>query len=162
VFLKPVDRFVAGFMGVETLWRGRVVSCDEGMCTICTEAGILAEVIAEQPTGADVTVALRPEDVALSRATGASGEAQRTSVRNHWQGVVAAVTPSGPLVRVSVRLADGGGNETCFGGEGELVALVTRASAEELEIAPGVEVTASVKATALHVLGVSQQKGRLA
>ena len=113
-------------------------------------------------SGVDVTVALRPEDVALSRATGASGEAQRTSVRNHWQGVVAAVTPSGPLVRVSVRLADGGGNETCFGGEGELVALVTRASAEELEIAPGVEVTASVKATALHVLGVSQQKGRLA
>ncbi len=39
----------------------------------------------------------------------------------------------------------------CFGGEGEVISLITRASAEELNIRPGTRVTASVKATALHV-----------
>ena len=39
-----------------------------------------------------------------------------------------------------------------FGGEGEVISLITRASAEELGIAPRRRVSASVKATALHVL----------
>jgi molybdopterin-binding protein len=39
-----------------------------------------------------------------------------------------------------------------FGGEGEVISLITRASAEALDIEPGKRVTASVKATALHVL----------
>jgi tungstate transport system ATP-binding protein len=156
VFLRPADSFVAGFMGVETMWRGKVVVCAEGVCTICTEAGILADVVAERPPGSEVTVALRPEDVALATAPPVSGRPPSTSVRNHWQGVVDAVTPSGPLVRVSVRLVGSSGHDVCFGGEGEVVALITRASAEELELGPGVEVTASVKATALHVLGGSE------
>jgi molybdopterin-binding protein len=155
VFLKPSDSFVAEFMGVETMWHGKVVACSEGMCTICTEAGILAEVVAERPVGAEVTVALRPEDVALSSPS-PSDAPRRTSVRNHWRGVVDAIAPSGPLVRVSVRLASDPDEEVCFGGEGEIVALLTRASAEELEIGPGIGVVASVKATALHVLGGPQ------
>lgn len=152
VFLRPSDSFVAGFMGIETMWRGKVVEYVEGMCTICTEAGILADVIVDRPPGSEVTVVMRPEDVALTTVSPLSEPSPSTSVRNHWRGVVDAATPSGPLVRVSVRLVNGSDREACFGGEGEVVALVTRASADELGISPGLEVTASVKATALHVL----------
>ena len=42
--------------------------------------------------------------------------------------------------------------EACFGGEGEVISLITRASADALSIAPGVRVSASVKATALNML----------
>jgi molybdopterin-binding protein len=42
--------------------------------------------------------------------------------------------------------------EACFGGEGEVISLITRASADELGMAPGLRVSASVKATALNML----------
>jgi tungstate transport system ATP-binding protein len=153
VFLKPSDSFVAGFMGIETMWHGKVVDCAEGICTARTEAGILVDVVVDRPLGSEVTVVMRPEDVALTTAPLVQESLGATSVRNHWAGVVDTVTPSGPLVRVGVKLCNGGQQEACFGGEGEVVALITRASAEELDIQPGTEVTASVKATSLHVLG---------
>ncbi len=152
VFLRPADSFVAGFMGVETMWRGKVVKYDEGLCTVCTEAGIMVDVVADRALGSEVTVVMRPEDVALATASPAQDRPEATSVRNHWPGVVDTVTPSGPLVRVTVKLVNGGGEQACFGGEGEVVALVTRASAEALDLHEGAEVVASIKATAFHVL----------
>jgi len=156
VFLRPTDSFVAGFMGIETMWHGRVVGCQEGICTVCTQAGILVDVVLDRPLGSEVTVVMRPEDVGLTTAPLFEEPVGATSVRNHWRGTVDTVSPSGPLVRVGVKLLNGGKAEACLGGEGEVVALITRASSEELDLRPGGEVTASVKATALHVLGVEQ------
>jgi molybdopterin-binding protein len=75
-----------------------------------------------------------------------------SSVRNRWCGVVDSMTSSGPLVRVVVKLDCQVGVRAVFGGEGEVISLITRASAEELALAPLSRVTASVKATALHEL----------
>jgi len=61
--------------------------------------------------------------------------------------------PAGPLVRVVVRLAVSSGAKAVFGGEGEVISLITRASADELKIASGGRVMASVKATALPCAG---------
>jgi molybdopterin-binding protein len=98
-----------------------------------------------------VVVAMRPEDVALAPvAPGAATPV--TSVRNRWCGEVDSVTPAGPLVRVVVRLDCEPGVTPVLGGEGEVISLITRASADELDITPARRVTASVKATALHVL----------
>lgn len=155
VFTHPQNAFVADFTGAETIWRGRVVDCKEGLCTVRTDAGILVEVVSDAAAGASVIVAVRPEDVALASATAGRGDtAQRpaTSVRNRWCGTVDSVTPAGPLVRVVVRLDCELGDRAVFGGEGEVISLITRASTDELGIAPLTRVTASVKATALHVL----------
>jgi tungstate transport system ATP-binding protein len=154
VFTRPANRFVADFMGVETVWHGRAVSCDRGMCTVSTQAGNLAEVVAQMEIGSDLVLAIRPEDVALELASPAlQSRRPGSSVRNRWRGVIDTVSPAGPLVRVVVHLGtrctESGG---AIGGEGTLVALVTRPSAEELALAPGVAVEASVKATAIHVL----------
>jgi molybdopterin-binding protein len=98
-----------------------------------------------------VVVAMRPEDVALAPvAPGAATPV--TSVCNRWCGEVDSVTPAGPLVRVVVRLDCEPGVTPVLGGEGEVISLITRASADELDITPARRVTASVKATALHVL----------
>jgi tungstate transport system ATP-binding protein len=155
VFTHPQTAFVADFTGAETIWHGRVTLCREGLCTVRTEAGIMAEVISEAAPGTEVMVAVRPEDVALApAAAGASATpgSPPTSVRNRWSGTVHSVTAAGPLVRVVVRLDCEQEGTAVFGGEGEVISLITRASADELGIVPGARVTASVKATALHVL----------
>jgi molybdopterin-binding protein len=146
VFTHPRDSFVADFMGIETIWRARVVSCDQGLCTVRTPAGITAELVADAAEGGEVTVAIRPEDVALS-VDEPGAAAGRSSVRNRWTGVVDSVTPAGPLVRVRVRL-----NQAEEIRESFLIALVTRSSATELGVAVGMAVLAGVKATAMHVL----------
>jgi len=153
VFTRPANRFVADFMGVETVWRGQVVSCDHGTCTVRTRAGLMADVVAESPVGGEVVLAIRPEDIALMLpGARADGAPVTSSVRNHWPGMVDSVIPAGPLVRVVVNLGAGPRPPAAIGGEGIAVALVTRPSADELALAPGMTVEASVKATAIHVL----------
>jgi molybdopterin-binding protein len=151
VFTHPQNAFVADFTGAETIWHGRAVACEDGLCTIRTEAGVLVQAIAGVLVGQELVVAIRPEDVALAPPMDESS-ASRSSVRNQWRGVVDSMTPAGPLVRVVLKLDCAAGVSPVFGGEGEVISLITRASAEELEMAPGRRVTASVKATALHVL----------
>jgi tungstate transport system ATP-binding protein len=154
VFTHPANAFVADFTGAETIWHGDVVACQEGLCILKTKAGLSVQAVADLVAGASVAIALRPEDVALAPLAGATGAppATPTSVRNSWAGTVDNTTPSGALVRVAVTLDCDPGFQACYGGEGEVISLITRASADELRIEPGSRVMASVKATALHVL----------
>jgi tungstate transport system ATP-binding protein len=151
VFTHPQNAFVADFTGAETIWHGSIVDCDDGLCTVRTGAGVVAQAIGQASPGQPVVLAIRPEDVALAPPVDDS-RAAPTSVRNQWCGVVESLTAAGPLVRVVVRLDCAAGALPVFGGEGEVISLITRASAEELGIGPGVRVSASVKATALRVL----------
>ena len=101
----------------------------------------------------DSVVYIRPEDVALALVDPSGAiRPPASSVRNRWPGVVDSLIPAGPLVRVVVRLDGDEGIEPLYGGEGEVISLITRASAEELSLAPGMPVIASAKAAALHVL----------
>ena len=83
----------------------------------------------------------------------------RTSMRNQMPCTVGAVQVHGPLVRVDLVLADGG----------QLASRITAESAELLGLAPGLEVLALCKATAVRVeraataspgAGVNQLAGR--
>ncbi|MCL5735836.1 MAG: ABC transporter ATP-binding protein [Actinobacteria bacterium] len=151
VFSHPQNAFVADFTGAETIWHGNVVACREGLCTFRTDAGLTVEGITNAALGERVSIAIRPEDVAL-HVGGAPARATTSSVRNTWCGIVDTMIPAGPLIRVAVRLDCEPGVTPVFGGEGEVISLITRASADELEVAAGTRVRASVKATALHVL----------
>ena len=145
VYSQPKDAFVAGVMGAGTIWRGRVTSSADGLCSVRVGDGLSVEVVAASALGDEVTLAIRPEDVAIARADGQ--EATRTtSVRNRWPGVVASVNVAGPLADIWIDL-DGAASKY-----GSLRALVTRPSVEELALAPGVRVEAGVKATAVHLL----------
>ena len=153
VFTAPQNAFVADFTGAETIWRGTVVACGLGLCHVRTKAGVHAEIVSEAGVGSEVAFAIRPEDVALALVDASGGiRPPASSVRNRWPGVVDSVIPAGPLARVVVRLDGDEGIEPLYGGEGEVISLITRASAEELALAPGMPVIASAKAAALHVL----------
>ncbi len=90
----------------------------------------------DNPIGTQVLFCLRPEDITLSTSDGTSV----TSARNHLRGRIMRMTPSGPLVRVVVDCGL------------PVVALITRGSANEMKLMEGQPVTATFKATAVHLI----------
>jgi molybdopterin-binding protein len=149
VYSRPRDTFVANFMGARTIWRGSVKTCSGGLCSVLVKGGPLVEIVADAKSGEEAVLAIRPEDVALSKV--ADGTERTSSVRNRWPGTIESVRLSGPVADVWVTL-EGGASEC-----GTLHALVTRPSVEELALRPGVRVEASVKATAVHLLDESEE-----
>ncbi|MEE8369784.1 MAG: TOBE domain-containing protein, partial [Dehalococcoidia bacterium] len=136
VFSTPVDEEVAAFVGIETIALGRVSSLDNGLALVDV-AGQTVEAVASEGLGSDVRVCLRPEDVILSPAQDHPGP---SSARNHLQAVVQRILPTGPHARIQL---DAG-----F----KMVALITKQSLDDLELAPGSRVVASFKATAVHLI----------
>jgi tungstate transport system ATP-binding protein len=144
VFWSPASEDVARFVGVETIVEGRVESYDAGVTVVAVPtfdgAGdVKVQVGAFARSGDRVRVAIRPEDVFLA----AAGETlPANSMRNHLEGVVEAVTPSSPHVRVVVNCGF------------SLVVALTPRSVSEMALAPGVGVTALFKASAVHLIPV--------
>ena len=153
VLAAPVDGDVAAFVGVETRVHGRVVETHDGVAMV-EAAGHRLEAVSSVGPGRAVLFCLRPEDVTLW-SVDQLGPGDRpgpgnafSSARNRLPGRVSRVTPSGPLVRVSVDCGV------------PLVALITRASAEEMGLAVGRPVVATFKATAAHLITLAKDHDR--
>ena len=138
VFSRPQNADVAHVVGVETVVKGRVVGSAGGMVQVSVNGTTLTAVEGES-AGPDVFACIRAEDVVLEQ-----GRASGSSARNHLTGTVQAVTMLGALARVTL--------DCGF----PLVAMVTRSTAEEFQLATGVVVTAAIKAGAVHL--VSRQE----
>ena len=138
VMNHPVDPVVAAFVGMETLLKGRVAACADGLLTLrlgreAEGPAVLA--LGEAPLGQTVLVGIRPEHVALSLHTD-----KASSARNAFPGTVTKVIPRGPFSKVELDCG-------FF-----LAAFVTAQSLADLGLAPGVAVVASFKATAAHLV----------
>lgn len=136
VFSEPVDAEVAAFVGVETIVPGKVIESHDGVAVVKAN-GFILEGMGDLPAGRDVYLCLRPEDVTLAPVETAK---QRSSARNRLLGKVVSVHIQGALVRVVV--------DCGF----PLVSLITRVSSTLLKIKPGKEISASFKATAVHII----------
>jgi tungstate transport system ATP-binding protein len=137
VFAHPVNEEVAHFVGIDTKIPGVVEKVTEGLGWVAFSGGG-AEVVGNFQAGEHLFLCLRPEDITLSLA---GAEDLKSSARNRLKGKVLKVTPWGAHYRVAV---------AC--GENCLIAFITRPSFLELKIAEGDEVTASFKASAVHVI----------
>ncbi|MEX2238446.1 MAG: ABC transporter ATP-binding protein [Dehalococcoidia bacterium] len=134
VFSSPVDPEVAEFVGVETIVPATVHFQDEGLTQLAA-GRVMVYAAGDWAPGDHVLLCLRPEDITLA------GEPQAvSSARNQLEGHVTRVTGAGRLVRVEI--------DCGF----PLVSLVTRLSAQELELVPGKKVCAAFKASAAHVI----------
>ncbi|HII00541.1 TPA: ATP-binding cassette domain-containing protein [Methanosarcinaceae archaeon] len=133
VFEKPANDMIADFVGFENVLKGRVLSREKGLLRIEAEGKVL-EAAGEVEVGDMVHVGLRPENIVLSKTF------TQSSIRNSLKGTVIEVQSLGALVRVRMDCGP------------LLNALVTRQSAEEMELAPGVPVYAQFKASSIHVL----------
>jgi tungstate transport system ATP-binding protein len=135
VFSSPSDAEVAAFVGVETVIAGTVAVSNNGQ--IMVEAnGLNLEAVGDLPAGMQVLYCLRPEDITLS----ISGRVPESSARNQLSGHILRMAPSGPLVRVVVDCGL------------PVVSLITRGSAYDMKLTEGQAVTASFKATAVHLI----------
>jgi len=134
VFGRPASEKVAEFLGAENLLEGEVSACREGMADVDI-AGVRIEALCEQPQGSRVKVLIHPEEVVLLADSGDAG-----SARNRLAARVKDVKTMGALVKVDL--------ECGF----PLIAYITIASREEMGIEPGRDVTAVIKATAIHVM----------
>jgi len=136
LFENPIDPFIAGITGAELSIRGTVMDTNRELLSIDVE-GTQIVAVGNAVPGDIVKIAYRPEDLFLSAVAPAGG-----SARNRFQARVLEVRSLGALVRV--RLA----------GPAELVAVVTRAAAAELDVAKDAQIWIQVKATALHAFTV--------
>jgi tungstate transport system ATP-binding protein len=135
VMNHPVDEFVASFVGVETILIGEVKK-QNSTTFVVSISGSEIEAVGQVPLGEMVFLCIRPENVTLS--TSASKET--TSARNVFAAKIEKVTSLGPYQKVQL--------DCGF----PLVAYVTHHSLEKLSLEKGKEVTASFKATAIHVI----------
>ena len=136
VFRHPADAGVAGILGVETILQGIVAAYDAGLARVRVGNAEICAVLREEPVlNERILVCIRAEDVTLQ-----CGRHHADSARNHFCGAVESIERDGAVERVSL--------DCGF----PLTAIVTRTSREDLGLAVGTSVTASVKATAIHLI----------
>jgi molybdate transport system ATP-binding protein len=136
VFGRPADAEIAASLGIEAVLPAHVVASSGGVIEVAVGAVIL-HVAEREPIapGSDVYACIRAEDVTLE--TRSPGQA---STRNHLAAHVVSIASEGPIERVTL--------DCGFA----LDALITRRSREDLNLAPGAQVTAAIKATSVHLV----------
>ena len=133
IFSTPQDTRVAELVGVGNILSGVITNRDNQLAAIGV-GGSIIQAISELGIGQEVHALIRPEDVTLSPHKDAS------SARNTFPGRITRILPVGALVRVEL--------DCGF----PLLAVVTRQSAQDLDLAVDGSVYAAFKATAVHVL----------
>ncbi len=133
IFSTPENTKVAQFVGVDNILGGVIVNRDNELVTINVN-GSLIQAISEYGIGEEVHVLIRPEDITLAPYKEAS------SARNTFAGRIARIFPVGALVRIEVACGF------------PLLAVVTKRSAEDLNLTVNKRVYASFKATAVHII----------
>ncbi|MCJ7723503.1 MAG: TOBE domain-containing protein [Anaerolineales bacterium] len=137
VFNSPADQEVAAFVGVKTVIPGEVTAVHEGQVTV-KAAGIDLQAVGEIAPGRSVLLRLRPEDITLWPH---ESPVPRSGARNILkEGYIRRITPQEPLARVVV--------DCGF----TLVALVTRASVQEMPLKDEMQITVTFKASAVHLI----------
>ena len=135
VFAAPVDHEVASFVGMETTVAGRIIESDDGQTVVKVGSQNL-EAVGNFKKDQQVLFCIRPEDVTLWTGE----QLPQSSARNHVSGKISFLRPHGHLVHVTV---------DCGFPVG---ALITRASAREMELSEGRQVSATFKASAVHLI----------
>ena len=134
VFSRPANAEVAAIVGVETVVTGRVAERRDDLAALDVNGARLWAVDPSRQ-GEEFYLCIRAEDVTLE-----IGARPASSARNHLAGRVIEIRPSGAVSRVTV--------DCGF----VLTALVTRQAAEDLGLACGAPVAATIKASAVHLI----------
>ena len=133
IFSSPKNREVAEFVGVDNILIGVIVGKDDSLVTIDVN-GRFIQAISDYSVGERVHALIRPEEITISLSKDIS------SARNTFNGRITKMLLLGSLVRVEV--------DCGF----PLLGVITKRSAEDLNLTIGKEVYAAFKATAIHII----------
>lgn len=134
VMRAPASEFVAAFVGAETILSGSVKRAQRGSFLLDI-GGTSIEVAGDACPGERLCVGIRPENVTLS-----IGQKARTSARNRFCGRITRIIAMPHYRKVVI--------DCGF----TLIAFVTNQSAEDLGLWRGKRISASFKATSVHVI----------
>jgi tungstate transport system ATP-binding protein len=135
VMNHPVNEFVASLVGVETVLKGKVTQRKSGTF-IASVSGQDVEAFGDMNSGEQVLLCIRPENVNLSNIP--SGCLTRPS--NSFPGRVEKITPMGLYQKVTLNCGF------------PLIAYVTNHDLTALSLKQGMEMIASIRTTAIHVI----------
>jgi putative spermidine/putrescine transport system ATP-binding protein len=114
VYARPETLFTMRFVGVASELRGKVVASEGGRVQAATSGGIVTA-IGDQPVGAAVVVATRPEQVRIDGVAPSDG--------NSREGRVQQVVFQGSRTRVAVDVGEGAEFLVEIGGTSQLPAM---------------------------------------
>lgn len=134
VMNHPADEFVASFVGVETILKGKVAGKKMGIVMVSVSGREVA-VIGDYDIGESLILCIRPENVTLS-----INPSETASARNTFRGTIERIVPMGLFHKVEL--------DCGF----PLVAYITQDAVDALSLCEGSDVAASLKATAIHVV----------
>lgn len=131
VFSRPVNEFVAGFVGMGNIFRGQVEEQKDGLLKIRVGETLI---IAIGEGNGEVLLTIRPEVIIISR------EPVHSSAQNCLLAIVTDIGITGPLIRITVDISV------------PLLIVLTRQSFSELEIVIGHKYYVTFKASSVHVI----------
>lgn len=136
VFASPIDEKVADFIEAGNIFQG-IVEQKDGLALVKVTGNRIVQAVSYLPSGTRVAMFLPYEDVTI--AVGKT-EGVISSARNQMKGTIIKAFPQGSQLKVTI---DCGFLISC---------LITRRSWEDMKLETGSEVTASFKASALHLM----------
>ena len=147
VFRKPASPYIADFLGAENVFAGTAheiraetsdvveeTDRDVTQHAIAFKTGALTFYALGDAVDGTTHAVIRAEEISISAEPSAS------SVQNQFRGRIVEIVSAGALSRVTI---DASGTP--------IVAAITARSVRELQLAPGIEVVAGFKATAVHL-----------
>ena len=126
IFQRPDSTFVADFVGMKNLFAAQFRDTRAIIKSLEVELG-------RQPTNSHGYIAIRPEDIVISK------EALHSSMRNSFLGTVIGVFDQGFYYEVQMEVKN-----VIF------KSLITKRSLLELKIIEGADIYLSFKSTAIH------------
>ncbi|MCL4459911.1 MAG: ABC transporter ATP-binding protein [Chloroflexi bacterium] len=101
LYERPLNRFVADFIGETNLLQGEVIGISSNACTVLTEGGLTIQTVRsdEVSPGQRVSVALRPEKI-LFVGKDIAGP-------NRWEGIIEEVIYIGEITKYRIGTVGG-------------------------------------------------------
>ncbi len=131
----PANRFVAEFVGMESVTPGTVLKNRAGTILISVPGGAI-EAVGDVSPGEKVFCGIRPENVSID----SQNPDESVNSANIFQGKIVGLSSIGPFLKVTL--------DCGF----PLVSYVPRRSLADLKLAIGERVFASFKASAVHLI----------
>jgi len=130
VFKRPNSEFVANFVGVENLFRGKS-TINNGISTINVN-GI--SIVSTTCKSGDSIISIRPEDILVSR------KKIESSARNSFNGKIKSIVDKGPIIKIVTDLGI------------PFSAIITRQSFNNMELKRGTSAYFTFKASDVHFI----------
>jgi len=129
IFRKPNCEFVANFVGVENLFKGKSI-VENGYAHINIDG---VDIFSTGKKSGEVFVSVRPEEILISK------QPFKSSARNSLKGKIARIVNSGATAKVTV--------DTGI----PFKIVITRQSLENMELKEGTTAFITFKASAVHI-----------